>query len=164
MRPSLLLLSILQASTAPLYSSALSTVTVTASSSSAARSKPSDSASYKDLGLFQKAILASHNVFRDQHNATALGWNHSLASSGLKWAKGCVFKHSGGPSGENLAAGYANATAAVSAWAEERKMYNFAKQGFTHETGHFTQVVWKNTRTVGCGNVLCLGKNDVPGW
>jgi hypothetical protein len=47
----------------------------------------------------------------------------------------------GGPSGENLAAGYANATAAVNAWGHERVDYDFKKGEFSHETGHFTQMV-----------------------
>ena len=70
----------------------------------------------------------------------------------------------GGPSGENLAAGYANASATVSAWGDERSSYSFAKQGFYEKTGHFTQVVWKSTKTVGCGRARCFGKNNTPGW
>ena len=31
-------------------------------------------------------------------------------------------------------------------------------------TGHFTQLVWKQTRSVGCGRVDCNGKNGVEGW
>lgn len=95
MRSSLFLYFVILASVAPFGLSAVVTITVTATSSTA-RSKPSDSPSYKDLGLFRKAILESHNLFREQHNATALSWNHSLASDGVRWAKGCVWKHSVG--------------------------------------------------------------------
>lgn len=33
--------------------------------------------------------------------------------------------------------------------------YNYSDPNFTEETGHFTQLVWKNTTTVGCGSRLC---------
>jgi uncharacterized protein YkwD len=65
----------------------------------------------------------------------------------------------GGPTGENLAAGYANASNAVDAWADERTAYDFNNPGFSESTGHFTQVVWKATTTVGCGRVDCEGKD-----
>jgi hypothetical protein len=30
--------------------------------------------------------------------------------------------------------------------------------------GHFTQLVWKGTETVGCGRSNCSGRGDAPGW
>lgn len=62
--------------------------------------------------------------------------------------------------GENLAIGYMNATANVDAWALERNLYNFGKPGFDAKTGHFTQLVWRNTTSVGCGRTNCQGQ----GW
>jgi hypothetical protein len=34
------------------------------------------------------------------------------------------------------------------------------------ETGHFTQLVWKDTTSVGCGRTECNGRDDggAPGW
>lgn len=73
----------------------------------------------------------------------------------------------GGPSGENLAVGYANITAVVEAWGDERKMYNFDRPtGFSMSTGHFTQLIWKNTNSVGCGRVDCHNSatDGASGW
>lgn len=70
----------------------------------------------------------------------------------------------GGPNGENLAEGYTNISSAVDAWGNERARYSFRKPGFSEVTGHFTQLVWKHTTSVGCGRVNCNGKNDVEGW
>ena len=30
-------------------------------------------------------------------------------------------------------------------------------------TGHFTQMVWKSTRKVGCASVPCNGRHGTPG-
>lgn len=69
-----------------------------------------------------------------------------------------------GPTGENLVAGASNATAGVDSWASERKSYNWRKPGFSEETGHFTQLVWTNTTSVGCGRTNCQGKGGTDGW
>lgn len=66
----------------------------------------------------------------------------------------------GGPSGENLAAEFENSTLAVDAWAAEESKYNWKKAKFTHATGHFTQLVWRNTTSVGCGLVACDNDAD----
>ena len=36
-------------------------------------------------------------------------------------------------------------------------MYDFSRPGFDLKTGHFTQVVWKDTRQLGCGVAMCDG-------
>ena len=50
--------------------------------------------------------------------------------------------------------------------------YNFANPGFSHGTGHFTQVVWASTQKLGCGSaggyVTCRydppGNMNMPGY
>lgn len=119
---------------------------------------PSDEPSYSSFPTFTSAILNSTNTYRTEHNASSVRWNNTLAdfaSSYLKSNTVCKFAHSGGPYGENIAMGYQNATAAVEAWGDERKDYNFGKGDFTEGTGHFTQLVWKDTTDVGCGTTLC---------
>ena len=41
--------------------------------------------------------------------------------------------------------------AATSSWYEEIDHYNWDDPGFSYGTGHFTQIVWKNTEKVGFG-------------
>ncbi|KAI9840813.1 MAG: hypothetical protein M1837_001286 [Sclerophora amabilis] len=124
----------------------------------------STSTSYTSVDEFRDAMLSRHNLYRDQHNASALDWNNSLAEFGEQWANRCTWEHSGGPSGENLAMGYINATVVVDAWGNERDQFNFARPDFSKETGHFTQMVWKDTRTVGCGRGDCDGRGSIAGW
>lgn len=40
------------------------------------------------------------------------------------------------------------------------KGYDYNEPGFSETTGHFTQLVWKNTTTMGCGCRLC----GTRGW
>lgn len=79
----------------------------------------------------------------------------------------CDFQHSGGPYGENLALGCSNATSCVEAWGNERREYDFGKGDFGESTGHFTQLVWKDTTSVGCGARMCGGdgrSGSARGW
>lgn len=136
-------------------------VTVTA-----APSIPSTAPQFTNTALFTSAILNSTNFYRKEHNATAVTWNATLASYASSYLSAmgtqspdsgseCDFSHSGGPYGENLALGCNEVTGCVELWGDERDEYNFNKPGFSEETGHFTQLVWKDTTTVGCGSRLC---------
>lgn len=57
-------------------------------------------------------------------------------------------------------------TEAVDAWGNEESMYHYMQPGFSEETGHYTQLVWQATTTVGCGAVLCDNEatGGVHGW
>lgn len=56
-------------------------------------------------------------------------------------------------------------TDAVDGWGDERTKYSFANGGFSEATGHFTQLVWRSSTSVGCGRVQCDGKGGTAyGW
>jgi uncharacterized protein YkwD len=102
-----------------------------------------------------KNIVNRHNKYRTKHHAPPLKWDETLANYAQKWSNGCVFEHSQGQYGENLGLGYPNWTSVVDAWYGEVKDYNYNKPGFSMDTGHFTQVVWKGTTKIGCGVKTC---------
>lgn len=108
-------------------------------------------------------VLARHNKYRAMHKAPFLQWNATLAQWAQQKAAPCKFAHSGGPYGENLAAGFSDIAASIDAWYNEVSLYNYAAPGFSKSTGHFTQVVWKSTTQVGCAYQTCSGANGVPG-
>jgi uncharacterized protein YkwD len=122
-------------------------------------------------------MLDEHNRNRAAHCAPALTWSAELEAVAQKWANhlrdsGCKFEHSGGKYGENLAAGTTGAlppSKVVAMWYDEVAKYNFARGGFSGQTGHFTQLVWIDTQRVGCGMVQCKGMDlwvcnyDPPG-
>jgi uncharacterized protein YkwD len=124
-----------------------------------------------------EAFLAAHNEARAKHCAAPLTWSPKLAQLAQQWAnslrdKGCQFGHSGGSTGENLAAGTSGTLdpeAVVKMWYDEVSLYKFPNGGFSMKTGHFTQVVWRGTKQVGCGRSQCKGMDiwvceyDPPG-
>ncbi|KAG0203495.1 hypothetical protein BGX28_004248 [Mortierella sp. GBA30] len=121
--------------------------------------KPQPKKPSAKLTAEQQLILNTHNKYRAKHQAPPLTWNNNAANFGNKWIQQCQFKHSGGPHGENLAAGYKDFGAAIDAWYNEVKFYDYNRPGFTMKTGHFTQVVWKGTKSVGCAKKFCPGSN-----
>ncbi|KAG8415394.1 hypothetical protein J3458_009244 [Metarhizium acridum] len=106
---------------------------------------------------FKREMLAAHNFFRGQHSADPLSWNPDLAKKAQDWADTCNWAHDS--AGENLASGTGLASwgSFVNLWGSERTEYDWASPGFSMNTGHFTQVVWKKTRSVGCGWNKCRG-------
>ncbi|KAL3496486.1 CAP domain-containing protein [Aspergillus germanicus] len=159
---SALILLLLSTIATPTLANEIVTVTITAVQTATATATATTSPeipqdpSYTSSSLFKSSVLSTTNDYRAEHNASALTWNDTLADYAKQWAKGCIWEHSHGPYGENLAYGYGNATTAVQVWGDERDMYDFDKPtGFTKETGHFTQLVWKGTTEVGCAAVDC---------
>jgi hypothetical protein len=108
-------------------------------------------------------VLQLHNQYRAKHHAPALAWDETLAIYAKRYASQCLFKHSHGRYGENIAAGYPSVADAVRAWYGEYKNYSYAKPGFAMNTGHFTQLVWRSSKKLGCAYVACDGQNGTPG-
>ncbi|KAG0173856.1 hypothetical protein DFQ28_002563 [Apophysomyces sp. BC1034] len=110
----------------------------------------------------QQDILNIHNQMRAAHDAPPLKWSNTLASFAQSWSDKCVFKHSGHKGyGENLAYGYPSWNTSITAWYDEYKLYNYNNPGYNSKTGHFTQIVWKDTTEIGCGVTNCPGLGEL---
>ncbi|KAG0280832.1 hypothetical protein BGZ95_008504, partial [Linnemannia exigua] len=107
----------------------------------------------------QQSILQTHNDYRARHGASPLTWDDTLANFGNNWIQRCQMQHSGGKYGENLAAGYKDFKTGIAAWYNENTQYNYNGGGFSGATGHFTQVVWKGSKRIGCAKKFCPGSN-----
>jgi len=72
----------------PSTHAAASTVTIAPAASA------TPSSQYTNASAFQAAVLSTHNVYRAEHNATALAWNRTIAGYASDWARACAFAHS----------------------------------------------------------------------
>ena len=74
--------------------------------------------------------------------------------------------------GENLfeiTGGDASGTQVVNAWAAESRNYDYRRNKCRKVCGHYTQIVWRDTREIGCGVARGRGREvwvcdyDPPG-
>lgn len=120
-------------------------------------------------------ITAAHNRVRARVGVPPLAWNPRLAEVAQHWADACVDRqpprgmidHSSGeapafpgPLGENLHATTGPAVdpvGAVEGWAAEAQDYDLQQDTCRRGAmcGHYTQVVWRTTREVGCATSTC---------
>ena len=119
---------------------------------------------------FADEILAAHNRVRGDLRvpATPLRWSSSLAREAHSVAAECRFRHSHGPHGENL---YARAQPTrprrvVKAWAGEASDFSLASNRCADDEicGHYTQMIWGDSRAVGCAVHQCSTGSPFDGW
>jgi pathogenesis-related protein 1 len=129
-------------------------------------------------GEDRTALLAAHNKWRAQVGVPDLSYSPQLEASAQAWADSlkqrhqCRPQHSAtkGKYGENLywasalmwsdgrrEVQHVTPQAVVDSWGKEKADYNYASNSCKpgKVCGHYTQVVWKNTRQVGCGHAVC---------
>lgn len=115
-------------------------------------------------GPVRQQVLSRHNQLRANHCVPALTWSSRLAATAQDWANRCVFEHRPGNLGENLAIGTSGAfppASQVQSWYDEIRSYDFAT-GASRDgqaVGHFTQVIWRGTRQLGCAVASCNGQD-----
>ncbi|MDB4608833.1 CAP family protein [Flavobacteriaceae bacterium] len=137
--------------------------------------------------------LKVHNDARKEVGVSELSWSNALAADALVWAKNLALKdkmyHSSNESrpeqGENLAYSYSSTNGvptfsktpgkeASIRWYNEIKDYTYAEIGSSKNAdvviGHYTQMVWSTTKTVGMaqarsatGNVYVVARYGPPG-
>jgi uncharacterized protein YkwD len=107
-----------------------------------------------------REMLPLHNHFRATLKLKPLVWSDRVAATAQDWANTLLmtghFAHRPkNKYGENLyevRGRNATAAEAFEAWASEAKMYDY-KSNTCHQggpCGHYTQIVWANTRELGC--------------
>ncbi|KAI8484740.1 Golgi-associated plant pathoproteinsis- protein 1 [Branchiostoma belcheri] len=118
----------------------------------------------KEQRRFRRDLLETHNEYRTWHGAPKLKLSRKLSRSAKAFARGLAetnkiadMRHSPeaieGLYGESIAcASYQQSGREVSElWYTEMKRYNFETPGYQPRTSHFTAMVWRSTRKVGCG-------------
>jgi pathogenesis-related protein 1 len=103
-------------------------------------------------------MIAAHNSVRARVGTAPLAWSNRLATRAQEWAGALLargqFVHSPNSNyGENLfeITGAAAAPAqVVDAWAAESRNYDYQRNRCHGTCGHYTQIVWSETRDLGC--------------
>lgn len=139
-------------------------------------------------GGFETRVLDSQNRERAALGIPPLRWDPDLAQAAQRWADHLAatgaFSHAPvdmrQPTGENLWAGtrgrYAP-EAMVDAWAREKRSFkpglfpDNSTSGRVEDVGHYTQLMWRDTRQVGCAlatgareDVLVCRYSDAGNW
>ena len=95
------------------------------------------------------------------HNVSPLRWSSSLSRDAQAWAeklsRNGELRHASKEerkcNGENICrmSDHYNIFDAVKIWYSEINNYSYNSPGFSLDTGHFTQIVWRNSVEVGVG-------------
>jgi pathogenesis-related protein 1 len=104
-------------------------------------------------------MLQAHNMIRRNLGLPPLAWSDKLAARAQEWAqnllaKGKFLHNSKTPYGENLfeiTGARAQPAEVVRAWASEARDYDYRSNRCKGTCGHYTQIVWRDTKEVGCG-------------
>jgi len=111
---------------------------------------------------FIKEALDAHNKYRKVHGVSELEHDTKLSDLAMDWAEHLANRNTleytnsqyeNAPLGENVVKAnkfYLNGDLISKIWYDENSKYHY-DGAFTPTTGHFTQMVWKNTRKVGFG-------------
>lgn len=107
-------------------------------------------------------LLTAHNAYRTALGLPPLHWSKALEARAQNWADHLAatgtFTHDG--SGQNLAmaaAGTESLTQLVDLWGSEQVNFtdgdfpNISTTGNWMDVGHYSQIIWKDTTSVGCG-------------
>jgi glioma pathogenesis-related protein 2 len=114
---------------------------------------------------FEQECLKTHNECRIKHGVPPLKLNRRLCKYSEEWAKviaarGVLAHRSNSEYGENIFCAWSsnansntdvNGVEPVENWYSEASHHVFGKEPTTLKTGHFTQVVWRDSRELGVG-------------
>jgi len=129
---------------------------------------------YHAMGRGKRAWVTMTNWYRCMYNSPQLKWSDDLAKSATAWAKKGTLNHytkmfkktpgtptANGPFGENIFMyknsqhkGPVSPAAAINVWYQE--IVNCGKKpgcifGKNGVVGHYTAMIWKGAKTMGCG-------------
>ena len=164
------------ASFSPIPTSIPTSVSVVTTSSSSppppvaapsSTSAPVTSVNSGSVSSYADPIIRQHNLHRANHSAPDISWDQGLADIAQQIAQSCVYAHDvktgGGGYGQNIGAGappdeinamitnqmYNNEMMLYPGYGSEPDRSNFEKWG------HFSQIVWRETTSVGCYTQHC---------
>jgi len=129
-----------------------------------------------DAATAEKMLAAHNDVRRGASPAPAppleaFVWSDAAVRVAQAWAERCTFSHNPerGELGENIFAttvtdAHVAVEQAMTSWAAEAKDFDLAKNACAVGAvcGHYTQLVWRATRSVGCAVASCTTGAPLP--
>lgn len=131
---------------------------------------------------FAQDFLRTHNEYRARHGVVPLKLSKKLSRYSEEWAKrlasrGVIEHRNDSDYGENIFCSWSSSPSHTVAgdepvhhWYSEIKDHKFGKEPTSLKTGHFTQVVWKDSRELGVavarsrtGQVFVVANYSPPG-
>lgn len=108
-----------------------------------------------NLGFFLDQSYDFAQQPEPENPLTPLTDSKTLQDAAAAHAQTCEFKHITNPYGQNLFAGtstFWTIKHAVNSWADEARYHNYETDEceIGQQCKHYTQIVWENTRKVGC--------------
>ncbi|MEJ5227248.1 CAP domain-containing protein [Thermodesulfovibrio sp.] len=119
----------------------------------------------------REEMLSEHNKWRTLVGVPPLRWSTFLEEMAKDWAYklssiyNCRMIHRSSDYGENIY--WSNFPSSpkkiVTFWANERFDYDYStnKCKANKQCGHYTQLVWRDTREVGCGKARCSRGEEI---
>ncbi|TKR86859.1 hypothetical protein L596_011367 [Steinernema carpocapsae] len=110
-----------------------------------------------NIAEFRAKHLKDSNDYRRRHGAQPLVLDEELNKCAQEWAETLAkanemnCKAGANPYGENIGAGHTPCANVVKMWYDEESKYNYEASKYNPDCGHFTQLVWRNSRRLGVG-------------
>lgn len=124
-----------------------------------------------------REMLAAHNAVRARVKVAAMTWSERLAAVAKNWADTLLARNEfvhrpNSKYGENLfdvTGGSVTPRQVVDEWAAEARHYDYGSNKCSGVCGHYTQIVWGDTKEIGCavarggGREVWVCEYDPPG-
>jgi len=138
---------------------------------------PAPSYRYGTPASIAQAMLDAHNAARARVGVPPLVWSAQLAGVAQDWANRLIATNTlahrpNNRYGENIytiSGAAVRAAQVVGAWVDEARGYDIRSNACAGVCGHYTQVVWRSSRSVGCaiatdrGREVWVCEYDPPG-
>ncbi len=118
----------------------------------------------------QNKVVTQHNVYRNQLHNSPLQFSQECADFAQQWAEKLAKRNRGlvhskkNKFGENIywSSDTSNETEMIDAWVTEKKDFSTRKKKSNSKNGHYSQMIWENTKFVGTG--MAISKDGSEYW